>query len=50
MMVTAECWTTHSKDLFIVVEACVGPATLSGDADRSDSVQMFATEILNNIP
>ena len=43
-------WTTHTKDLFLVVKACVGPATLFGDTDRSDSVQIFVIEILNDIP
>ena len=43
-------WTTHTKDFFRVLRACVEPATLFGDADRSNSVQMFFTEIPNNIP
>ena len=43
------CWTTLIKDSFIVMKVCVGPATFFKEADRSDSMRMFATEILNNV-
>ena len=44
------CWITHTEDLFKVVKACVGPATLFGNVDSRESVQRFATETLNNTP
>ena len=44
------CQKTHIDDLFQVVNASVGPSIPFGAADNTESVQMFATETVNNRP